>query len=200
MAAPGRRHGDRRDGGRAGAAARAAVHPRHRAEPLALPGSEGDDHRPVLRTQPARRNAGRARQEPLRLRPPLHRCGHLGHEHAAEGEGCQRQGRGVRPGCAHRHRAVADAARHGAAGARSPPPRRRSRQPVAREAADRNADRGGADSRACRPSARGDLQRADPGRDRRPADDDRAHSVLARHRSGDAEGTHQAALPRVAER
>ena len=68
------------------------------------------------------------------------------------------------------------------------------------QAADRDDDRGGTDPRAGRAAAGSRLQRADAGRDRRPADDDRADSVFARPRSGDAEGTDQAALPRVAER
>ena len=118
---------------------RAAVDPRHRAEPVALPRSEGDDHRPVLRPQPARRPAGRARQEPLRLRAALRRRRHLGREHAAEDEGRERQGLRAGARRAHRHRPLADGARHGAAGARPAAARRRSRQPVAREAADGNA-------------------------------------------------------------
>ena len=68
------------------------------------------------------------------------------------------------------------------------------------EAADRDARRGRADPRAGRPAAGSDLQRADAGRNRRLDDDDRADSVFARPRSGDAEGTRPRHVSRVAER
>ncbi len=56
------------------------------------------------------------------------------------------------------------------------------------------------DPRRARAAAGSDLQRADRGRNRRRDDDDRAHSVFAGSRSGDAEGADQAALSRVSER
>ena len=77
--------------------------------------------------------------------------------------------------------------RHDPAGTRSASGSMPNRQPHAREAAERN-DRRGTDPRAGRAAARGRFQRADAGRNRRLDRDDRADSVLAGHRSGDAEG------------
>ena len=64
-------------------------------------------------------------------------------------------------------------------------------QPGDRQAADRDRHRGRADPRAGRAAAGGRLQRADPGRNRRVDGDDGPDPVLARHRSVDAEGSHQ---------
>ena len=87
------------------------------------------------------------------------------------------------------------------AGARAAVARRRSRTASARQGADRNAAADdGADPRAGRAAAGSDLQRADPGRNRRLDEHDRADPVFARHRSSDAEGQHARALSRVADR
>ena len=195
--APGRGRagdGDHRDRGRAGGAAGAA--PSIRAivlQPVAVSRSEGHDHRPVLRTQPARRSAGRARQEPLRLRAALGRRRHLGDQHAAEGQGRERQGlrarrstRGSTPGagcrcaarCSRRAASWLDAEAGSLALA---------------EAADR--DRTPTKSRsACRPAPPPEVVFSAPTEDETDVShgDHRADSVLARHRSGDAEGAHPA--------
>ena len=63
---------------------------------------------------------------------------------------------------------------------------RRAGQPLAGQAADRHRDGGRTDPRARRPAARGDFQRADRGRNRRPDGNDGADSVLEGHRSADA--------------
>ena len=189
VAAAGRGHGDHRHRGRAGRGAAGAVDSRHRAQPVALPRSEGDDHRPVLRTQPARRPAGRAGEEPLRLRPALGRRGDLGHQHAAEAEGRQRQGLRARPRRADRHRPLADAsAARSSRGAGCCWLDAEAGSLDAREAADGDD----AEEEPIRVPAGPppEVVFSAPTQDETDVStgDDRADSVLARHRSGDAEG------------
>ena len=153
VAAPRRGHGDHRDRRRAGGAARAGVDPRDRAQPGALSRSEGRDHRPVLRPQPARRPAGRAGKSRYdfvlrstdaaiwvtNMRPRLK---------DASGKDVR-----ARPRRAHRHRTLADAARHGAAGARPAPGS--TPKPAACRSRSRRRKRTPRKSRsACRPGRR----------------------------------------------
>ena len=78
VAAPGRGHGDHRHRDHTRRDSAGGDHPQHRPQPRAIRRSEGGDYRAVFRTQPARRPAGCAGEEPLRLRAcarPMRRCG-----------------------------------------------------------------------------------------------------------------------------
>ena len=131
-------------------------------------------------------------EEPLRLRPALGRRRHLGHQHAAEAKDA-RQGLRARPRRAHRHRPLADGPRHGAAGraacSGSTPKPAASRSPSRRPR--RTTEEEPIRVPAGPPP---EVVFSAPTQDETDVSQGttRADSVLARHRSGDAEGTHRA--------
>ena len=107
VAAARRGDGDHRDRGGARGAAAGAVDPRDRAQPDALPRSEGHNHRTVLRAQSARRSAGRAGARAGTTSCCGRRTPPSGWSTCAAAEG-----QGVRPRArrAHRHRPLAECA------------------------------------------------------------------------------------------